>query len=462
MNAQVFWPGVRGADLYAVAAALSLLRFHLPALKIAWCQAHHIRRWRRPRRMSEGKVKVLHVTSSFDLGGTQTQIKNLCLAGGKGVFEHDSVEIFPEMNFLYRRGAAVDPARYTGRGLLRRTLGRMVCYPGSRSPQLVQIYKLVRDFRALRPDVVVGWGHEMCATTFVAAAITRVPHIMFCIRTFNPTFGWMPEYNGRLLLHAHRRMRRYVAAVMTNSTLLREDHAQWLSTTPNDISVCANGIEWAPMDPDEVAERRAKVRRRLGVADDVWLITHVGRFSPEKGQSSIIQANERLLSRYPPESFVFVLCGDGPTLPEHQQLAASFGMTNVIFVGRTDEVRDHLCASDAFVMPSDFEGMPNAMMEAMAHGLPCISTTLSGALDVARDGIEALYYKPRDVADLVQHLEWLMDNKDEARAMGRRALARMREFSVPRFVQTFESTLESAIFPQPAGEDVAAVRHPAA
>ena len=117
-------------------------------------------------------------------------------------------------------------------------------------------------------------------------------------------------------------------------------------------------------------------------------------------------------------------------------------MTNVVFAGRTNAVADILAASDVFVMPSDFEGMPNAMMEAMAAGLPCVSTTRSGVRDVARDGIEALYYEPGDVTTLVEHLVSLIADTDRAGAMGLAAKSRIREFDVTRFVRCFEDQLD--------------------
>jgi glycosyltransferase involved in cell wall biosynthesis len=104
-------------------------------------------------------------------------------------------------------------------------------------------------------------------------------------------------------------------------------------------------------------------------------------------------------------------------------------------------VHPYLDAADVFVMPSDFEGMPNAMMEAMAHGLPCVSTDRSGAKDIARDGIEALYCPTSDSLALAHRVCTLVDRPDERARIGSRACARIEEFSVERAVRTFDACL---------------------
>ncbi len=176
------------------------------------------------------------------------------------------------------------------------------------------------------------------------------------------------------------------------------------------------------------------------------VICNVGRFSAEKGQLSLLDANRALCARTR-RPVVWLLCGDGATLAEARQRAAAQSMTNVIFTGRTTAVREMLTASDVFVMPSDYEGMPNAMMEAMVAGLPCVSTSRSGITDVARDGLEALYYEPGETARLVEHLQHLAENPARAHALGVAARSRIAQFDVVSQVNSFEAILDGVRSP---------------
>lgn len=383
----------------------------------------------------------MHVTASFDLGGTQMQIKHLCTASAT-TYEHLATELFPEHNYLYRTGEMVDAAKYVRGGVVGRRLGGMVAPISQRGSHLVQIRKLVVDFEDAAPDVVVGWGHEISVQTYVAAALARVPRVVFNIRTMNPTYGWTDARHAARLQATHRRLAPAASQIVANSSVLQQDYAAWAAIDESRIAVCANGIEVPEASAAESGRTRAEVRQRLGIRADAIVICNVGRFSPEKGQRSMIDAARlSLINRLP---LTWLLAGDGAMLDAMRQYAAEQGLSNIVFPGRVSDVNGLLRASDVFVMPSDYEGMPNAMMEAMAAGLPSISTRLSGARDVARDGIEADYYDARDTRALADRLFALVTDPDRARAMGRAAAARIREFSVPRMVQTFESILDGA------------------
>lgn len=387
--------------------------------------------------------RILHVTSSFDLGGTQTQIKHLATAQPTR-FEHRVTEIFPELNYLYRQDERLHESRYVRGNSIGRAIGRSVMSRDRRGYELVQVAKLVRDLQADRPVAVVGWGHEICITAYLAAAIARVPHILFSIRTFNPTLGWADPKRAESLRAAHRWMAPRVSAVVTNSMVLRDDYAQWLGLDSGNVMVCANGVSLDVPRGDDMATYRTRVRRSLGIADGNTVVTNIGRFSMEKGQPVIIRANALLPSDVR-QRVTWLLCGDGPTLEETRELARVEGASNVQFLGRTARVWEILAASDIFVMPSDYEGMPNAVMEAMAAALPCVSTKRSGIRDIAREGVDALYFDAGDAPALAAKIRWLTENPARAADIGHSAAARVREFSVARFVNCFENVIAKSL-----------------
>lgn len=418
--------------------------YHPRLLGFICRHADLLRKYFRPLKCSaNGKKKVLHATCSFDLGGTQRQIMNLCENSRDGDFVHQAIEYYPEYNFMYRTGVSLDESRYVQGNFVARLLGRWTMNLSHRSQELLQAYKFFRDFQAIRPDIVVGWGHAETMVTFLAGAVTRVPKIVFCIRTVNPS-----HYNlklGAILDAAHKKMAPVLDGIIVNSTFLQDDYSGWVKVAKEKILVCPNGIEPHPLNEKERLFHRNEIRGRYSISDNAIVFMNVGRFSTEKGQTLMAEAFKRLADKYGQENLFCILCGDGPTMEEIKGFAGTNNLKNIIFTGRTGDVHLYLSAADIFVMPSDFEGMPNAMMEAMACGIPCVSTNMTGALDVARDGKEALYVDAGSVEQLFEKLCYLIDNPEERLRLGNSGRERLKEFSVERMVSLFNRHLERIV-----------------
>jgi len=418
-----------------------MVSFHPKLFSFSCIHADFIRKWRPSGQpLNIIKKKIVHITCSFDLGGTQRQILNLCEYSRDKGAGHQAIEIFPEQNYLYRRDITLENGRYVKGNYISRILGKWTLNPSFRSLQMLQVYKLVRDFETLRPDIAVGWGHEVAMITFLAASIARVPGIVFCIRTFNPSLGWTAI--GPLLYKAHKKMLPYLDGIIVNSTQLQKDYSEWLNIPAEKVRVCPNGIEPTSVKPEEQRSFRTKIRKIFDIPDDVVLIINIGRFSQEKGQMLLVRAFHRLIDNCSQDKLYCMLCGDGPTQSSVEEYIHSHTLSNVIIPGRIDAIHEYLSAADIFVMPSDFEGMPNAMMEAMAYALPCISTNRSGATDIARDNREALFIDVGAVDQLYEKLEYLVENPVERKRLGENARERLKDFSILKMVSTFNNHLE--------------------
>jgi glycosyltransferase involved in cell wall biosynthesis len=126
------------------------------------------------------------------------------------------------------------------------------------------------------------------------------------------------------------------------------------------------------------AEQQRVARERLGVPPDSPVIVSVGNCAPAKGHGRVLAALSAL-----PEDVFYIHVGAGPDLVEERQLAAALSVAErCYFAPRDQDVRTALQAADVFVMPSRYEGLPIAALEALGMGLPCVFTDVPGLNDL--------------------------------------------------------------------------------
>ena len=144
---------------------------------------------------------------------------------------------------------------------------------------------------------------------------------------------------------------------------------EWLFGKNTDFTVIPNGIELDKFQFDPVI--RQETRKELGIADDTFLIGHVGRFMPQKNQAFLVDVLADLLPKRPHTMLAFV--GDGPDKPAVQQHAVELGIADhVLFLGHRSDVNRLYQAFDVFCLPSLYEGLGMVAVEAQAAGLPCL------------------------------------------------------------------------------------------
>jgi glycosyltransferase involved in cell wall biosynthesis len=190
------------------------------------------------------------------------------------------------------------------------------------------------------------------------------------------------------------------------------------------LLVIPNGISLDRFRPDPAA--RARVRKELGVEPDGWVVGTVGRLAVEKNQALLLRAVAPLLGRQARVALV----GDGPLRRELAQLAAGLGIADSVhLLGARGDVPDVLNAFDAFVLCSDTEGLPLAVPEAMATGLPVVATAVGGIPTVVEEGRTGFLVPTGDADALRDRLARLRADPPMARACGERG----RRTAVARF-----------------------------
>jgi glycosyltransferase involved in cell wall biosynthesis len=207
------------------------------------------------------------------------------------------------------------------------------------------------------------------------------------------------------------------------------------------ISVVNEGV---PIPELPSVEMRAQARKRWGSGDAEFLFGCVSVFVPEKGQRHIIEALSVVRRKYPQARLI--LAGDGACRGELESLASRLEQQDaVLFPGFVNDVQEVYAALDAFVFPSEFEGLGTALQSAMAMALPSISTARGALAEVVDDQRTALVVEP-SAQEFAQAMFLLMDSPE---LRGRLGVAGRKEvierFSAERMVantiQVYEDVL---------------------
>jgi glycosyltransferase involved in cell wall biosynthesis len=187
-----------------------------------------------------------------------------------------------------------------------------------------------------------------------------------------------------------------------------------------------NGVDCDRFRPASPEEREA-VRRELGLQPGTAIVLFVGFFSQEKRPDLLFEAWADLTHVASSTALVFIGATQSPYYEVDEQLAKriremtiTLGVeSRVRFVEATHEIERFHRAADVFVLPSLREGMPNALLEAMASGTACIATRLEGVTDaIIDDGNNGLLVPANDKAALRKALQRCLDDRDFARSLG--------------------------------------------
>jgi glycosyltransferase involved in cell wall biosynthesis len=223
---------------------------------------------------------------------------------------------------------------------------------------------------------------------------------------------------------------RLLAQITTRVFTVCEAAKQFLvartGLPPQRIQVIPNGIDTTQFAP----AARVPVGGRL-------VIGTVGSLTPMKNQAILLRAVSRLVAG---QANVEVrVAGDGPRRGSLATLAAELGLANrVQFLGHVADIAAFLRSLDVFALPSDSEAHPNALLEAMACGLPCVATRVGGVPEILNGGAAGLLVDAGDERALATALAGLLADPGRRTALGQAAHAHVcRWYSLDRMIDAY-------------------------
>ena len=179
----------------------------------------------------------------------------------------------------------------------------------------------------------------------------------------------------------------------------------------------------------------------------LWHIVSVGRLTAEKGHQYLIEALHLLNTKYNRQNFTATILGDGALQTDLAQLVNRYHLSDRIQMpGFCEDIFSMLSTAHLFVLPSLHESSPNALIEAMGVGLPCIASNVGGVLDLIDHQENGLLIPPRASGALAEAINDLLTNQELAVYLGRNARRKIEEmFDSNRSIQQLEAVYQDCL-----------------
>jgi len=378
----------------------------------------------------------MHLVNSLVVGGAERVVTMLATHADRSRFEVIPCAIRASGPLEEDLRAA--SIHYEILGIRRRSIANPMFLADVRR-LLVEIVETARRFRV---DII--HAHLTENTLLAVLAARRLEHLKVCATVHSVVFspqrgplslrGWLKRTAiERIFCRADRIIavsREVAQAVQATSKVPLER-----------ITTIPNGVE---PNPYHTERDRFALRKSLNLPLNRPIVASVGRLIHLKGYQHLEAALALIPSERRPLALII---GDGPDRNQLEARAIALGLSEDIrFLGYRRDVPAVLAASDLFVLPSLWEGLPLALLEAMSAGLPVVATSVGGNAEVLEEGKSGLLVPPRNETALARAMSRLLENPLQGQAMGRMARRRFdQRFSLCTFVRSHECLYEKLL-----------------
>ena len=289
--------------------------------------------------------------------------------------------------------------------------------------KILRIFDIKKIINSIKPDVIIPFVGTILYVSYITSKQVKPKFI----RTIRDS-PWHEE--GSVLDKIIRKhINKKCDAIMIQN---EEQRLFFDKELNNKLFVVHN-----PISPEFIDSKKDDYSIRINN------IISVGRLTYQKNHEMLINAINDLKDKYP--NLKVKIYGDGPNRDKLNELVKSYNLIDrVLILKRTNDIKKELVNSDLFVMTSRYEGMPNALMEAMALGLPCISSDCkTGPKTLIANGKDGFLYNWDSLDDLKNVLVKVIDNSEEAAKIGNAARNKIiNNYCDKIIVEEFKEMLE--------------------
>jgi glycosyltransferase involved in cell wall biosynthesis len=238
-------------------------------------------------------------------------------------------------------------------------------------------------------------------------------------------------------------MERWTSRITTHFVVVSKANAQKAIrcgiASKERLTLIRSGIDLSRFQ--DMESQKGPNRRELGIDEGELVVTMVGCLKPQKAPLDFVRM-ARIVMEAEPKSRFFLI-GDGILRPKVEKAARQLGLTDrFTLLGWRRDIPRILSASDVMVLTSLWEGLPRAIPEAMAAGLPVVATRVDGTPEAVKDGVNGYLVEPGDVNGLAQKTIEILRDRNLRTSMGREGKRRIGPFDIKEMVPRLEELYE--------------------
>ncbi|MBU6435506.1 MAG: glycosyltransferase family 4 protein, partial [Nitrospirae bacterium] len=285
--------------------------------------------------------------------------------------------------------------------------------------------ELVREIKQSNVQLVHTHKYKDTILAAPAAKLCGITHVVRTVHGLREPFEGLQDFKMSLYEAIERTVHRYCvdSIIGVSSQIERKYKGEGAVSR---VTCIRNGID---LEGKSAQTDRWRTRKDLGVDAGTCLIGTIGRLTPVKGIPYLLEAASILLRQG--ANVKVLVVGDGSIRLDLMAKTHDLGITeNVVFLGHREDTDELLQALDIFVLPSLSEGIPMALLEAMAASRAVVASRVGGIPEIVEDGFEGFLVEPMDPDSLAERCRRLIASPDVARKMGEQARKRVeRDFS---------------------------------
>jgi len=381
------------------------------------------------------KIKIVHILHSFDVGGIETLVLNLCNMMDKSKYEFHLITLTSDkLRMVQQLSEDVEIHSLPFNHQELKTIKGL----------LNAFYQLVKLLKIINTDIIHSHLTSL-PLLFISTAIKYANVTSVHIRTLHTAGLFYENQNGlsnKRKLFAEKIAMRLVKThlISVSNTVYRNNFFHFKDIAEN-ITLIQNGIDLNKFNKNLY---KHLTKQNFGIQEDNVLISYIARLDEGKNHDFLIEIWKDVLVKCP--NVVLCFAGDGVYKERLQEKAKQMDLMNhIIFLGAINNVPELLSVSNFAVFPSSYEGFGLVMIEKFAMGLPIIASDIKSFQDIATNNENAFLVDITNKKDFINRILDLCLNPILRKKMGEKAFSTAKQYSIGYTLDLYDQYYTSCL-----------------